>query len=79
MEVGWIEAGESVPQSEIRRRGVLRLQSDDAADGIDHVHRFAMQQHLPVERGPVELPGNYAQTSPDGSSAQHAESGGAAG
>ena len=57
VEVGRVEGGQPVPQREVRRRGLLRLQRDDAVDGLDHVERLAAQQQLPGQRGPVELSG----------------------
>jgi hypothetical protein len=64
VEVGRIEVGQPIPQGEIRRRGLLRLQRDRVADGVDDLYRFTTQQHLPAERGPVELSFGEAHTSP---------------
>jgi len=50
------EAGEPVPQGEVRRGGVLYLQGEHAAHRVDDVEWLAPEQHLPAERGPVQRP-----------------------
>jgi hypothetical protein len=60
LEVGRIEGGQPVAQGEVRQGGLLRLQGDDAVDGVDHVQRFAAQAQLPAERSSVQLPGGEA-------------------
>ena len=55
VEVGGIEADHPVPEGEIRRRRLLRLQGHDPADGLDNVESLPAQQELPAEGGPVEL------------------------
>jgi hypothetical protein len=52
VEVGRVEAGEPVPEREVWRRRLLRLQGDDTADRFDRVQRFAAEEELPAERGP---------------------------
>ena len=44
-----------VPEGEIRRRRLLRLQGHDPVDGLDNVESLPAQQELPAEGGPVEL------------------------
>jgi len=44
VEVGRVERGQPIPQGEVRRRGLLRLQPDHPVDGVDHTHRLAAQQ-----------------------------------
>ena len=63
VEDGRVEAGQPVPQGEVGRRRRLRLQGDDAPDGLGHVQRFAAREQLPAERGPVEPPGGDAHGS----------------
>ena len=45
-----------VPERQVGRRGLLRLQRQDAPHGIRDIHRPPPEQELPVERGAVELP-----------------------
>ena len=63
VEVGRVEPGQPVPQREVGRRGLLGLQGDDAPDGLDHVQRFAVQEQLAAERGPVEPPAGEGHAS----------------
>jgi hypothetical protein len=57
VEVGRVEAGQPVPQGDVRRGGLLSLEGGKAADGGGHVQRLAGQEQLPAEGGPVEPPG----------------------
>ena len=52
VEVGGIEADHPVPEGEVRRRRLLRLQGDDPADGLDSVERLPAQQELPARAWP---------------------------
>jgi hypothetical protein len=56
VEVGRVEVGEPVPQCEVRRGGLLRLQRDHATHRVSDAERLAPQQHLPTEHGSVESP-----------------------
>lgn len=54
VEVGRVEAGEPVPQREVGRRRLLRLQCDHAPYRIPDAERLPLQQQLPGKRGAVE-------------------------
>ena len=56
IQIRRVEVGDPVPQRQVRRRGLLRLQPDQPPDGVDHVERLTLQQQLPSQGGPVELP-----------------------
>ena len=68
VQVGGLEVGEAVPEREVRRYGLLRLQGGDPPDSLDRVHRFAAQQQLPRQGGRVQLPDGEAHlaSSPSG-------------
>src|SRR5262249_40027101 len=51
------EVAQTIPERDIERGGLLRLECDDAANGFDRRDRFARKQHLSLERGPIELSG----------------------
>ena len=55
VEVRGIERIEPVPQRDVRGRGLLRLQGDQAMDRVGDVERLAPQQELPGEGRSVEL------------------------
>ena len=55
VQVGRVEGGQPIPQGEVRRRGLLRLDRYDAANGLDDAKRLPVQEQLAPERGPVEL------------------------
>ncbi len=57
VEVDGVERVEPIPESDVRRRGLLGLQRDDPVHGIDHAQLLAAKQQLPAKGGPVELPG----------------------
>ena len=57
VQVGRVEIREPVPQPDVGRSGLLRLQCRDSPDGVDHIQPLAAQEQLAAERGPVELPG----------------------
>ena len=56
VEVGRVEAGDAVPQREVRRGGFLRLDRHDAAHGVDDGRRLPRQEQLAGEGGAVQLP-----------------------
>ena len=60
VEVRRIEAGDPVPERDVRRGRLLRLQRDDPADRLDDIERLAPQQQLAGEGGAVELTGGEA-------------------
>jgi hypothetical protein len=57
VEVGRVEDGQPVPQREVRRGGLLRLQRHHASDGVHDVECLPLQEQLAAERGPVEPAG----------------------
>ena len=50
-----IEAGDAIPQRDVGRCGLLRLQCDDPVDGLDDVQLLAAQQQLSAQRRAIEL------------------------
>lgn len=54
-EIPALEVPQPRPQADVRRVWHLGLEADQALDGVGNGHRLAVQQHLPGERGPVEL------------------------
>jgi hypothetical protein len=57
VDVRRVEVGDAGPQGQVRRRGFLRLQGDEATHSLGDREALAPQQHLPGERGPVEPAG----------------------
>ena len=57
VEARAVEPFDAVPQPEVRRGGLLRLQRDDPAHGVGRVDRLPPQQQLPRQRRPVQLGG----------------------
>ena len=55
VEFGRVEPGEPVPQRDIGRCGLLRLQGHHAPHRVGNVQGFAIQQQLAGQGGPVEL------------------------
>ena len=55
VEVRRIERIEPVPQRDVRGRGLLRLEGDQAMDRVGDAESLAPQQELPGERRSVEL------------------------
>jgi hypothetical protein len=54
VEVSRVEGRQPVPQREVRRGRLLRLQRDHAIGTVAHVQRLATQQQLPAEDGAVQ-------------------------
>ena len=71
VEVGRVEVREPVPQREVRRRRLLCLEGEQAANGLTDIEPFAVQEELPAERGPVELPGGQWHATNLGSAIGH--------
>jgi hypothetical protein len=55
-----LEPGHPVPQRDVRRRRVLRLDRDDAVNRLRHGQPLAVQQELPGQRRAVQLTGGEA-------------------
>ena len=55
VEVARIEAGDPIPERDVRRSGFLRLHGDDPADRLHDIDRLAPQQQLAGEGRTVEL------------------------
>jgi hypothetical protein len=51
-----VERGETVPQRDIRRGGLLRLQGEHATDCVNDAEWLPLQKELAGERGAIELP-----------------------
>jgi hypothetical protein len=51
-----IEARDPIPQREIGRGRLLRLESDDPVDRLDDTKWLPGEEQLPRERRPVQLP-----------------------
>ena len=50
-----LEPCESCPKRDVRRRRPLRLKPAQALDGVDDAHPLPLEQHLPREKGAVQL------------------------
>jgi hypothetical protein len=57
VEVRGVEPGQPIPQGQVGRRRLLRLDGGDPVDGLDHVELLAPKQQLATQRCPVELAG----------------------
>ncbi len=68
VELGGIERLDPVPECEVGRRGLLGLERHDPLDRVDDGQALAMQQHLPGERGAVELTGSESRAGRHGRS-----------
>ena len=55
-----VEGSKPIPERDVRRGGLLRLQRDDPPDALDGIERLAPKQELAAQGGPVELPGGEA-------------------
>jgi hypothetical protein len=54
IEIGGIEPGDAIPEREIRRCGLLRLDGDDTSNGIARADVLTLEQQLSTEDGAVE-------------------------
>ncbi len=55
VQLGRIEVGQPVPQGQVRRSGMLRLERHHTPHGLPGLPHLPAQQQLPSEGGPVEL------------------------
>jgi hypothetical protein len=55
VKFGRVEASQPVPQGDVCRRRLLRLQCHHASCRVGDAQRFTIQQELAGQRGPVEL------------------------
>jgi hypothetical protein len=57
VEVRGVEPGQPIPQGQVGRRRLLRLDRGDPVDGLDDVQLLAPKQQLAAQGRPVELAG----------------------